>query len=424
MRRSIARSNDAAVLPSLILVWLLVMLAALAQGQAPTGAGAARDVLVQFPMSGEYRVQLLGARSTKRVVESGSTLIKASELRGITTIRIVDITSGKSHLRPAKNLPARWVMKDKDFNRMATVLVQVLAGGKPVGRATVLMKTQAGTATNDFNDSPDGVATFEDVALGPVEVSVRTRQDGEVVQSPVKTFRIDGRDPAPFLKMEIPGQVESEPGQASAESAPPTPVEAAEDQAGLVGRWILAGIFVAGIAYVTWRFLPKYRTQIDAQLAKVGVQIPQDPDPGADDLLDDTTDDPPAPPVSRRQPVEPIFLGEDATVTQGAGAVLSTPPQVVGTLILSNPITRERFDLPPGTHVVSRESGAGLSLVNQPTVSRQHAEIVVDPQGVAVRDLGSTNGTYVNGVKLESATLLRVGDVVQFGEVRLRVEAL
>jgi hypothetical protein len=61
------------------------------------------------------------------------------------------------------------------------------------------------------------------------------------------------------------------------------------------------------------------------------------------------------------------------------------------------------------------ESDIPLSDVN---VSRQHAAFVPDAGGWTVEDLGSTNGTLVNGKKVERASL-KDGDVVEIGATRL-----
>lgn len=55
--------------------------------------------------------------------------------------------------------------------------------------------------------------------------------------------------------------------------------------------------------------------------------------------------------------------------------------------------------------------------VNQ--VSRVHASIVVGPAFVTLKDLGSRNGTFVNGVKVESLVLAN-GDCIKIGECEMR----
>ncbi|MDW8244858.1 MAG: HD domain-containing protein, partial [Thermogemmata sp.] len=67
---------------------------------------------------------------------------------------------------------------------------------------------------------------------------------------------------------------------------------------------------------------------------------------------------------------------------------------------------------------------ASLEIVlEDSSVSRRHAEIHVGPEGWFVRDLESTNGTYVNGVRIGPLEQpLRPRDIVQFGKVALLVE--
>lgn len=54
-------------------------------------------------------------------------------------------------------------------------------------------------------------------------------------------------------------------------------------------------------------------------------------------------------------------------------------------------------------------------------ISKCHARFEVLPDGLQVRDLGSTNGTFVNGLRIDGATRLRELDVVRFGNVDFRV---
>jgi pSer/pThr/pTyr-binding forkhead associated (FHA) protein len=59
------------------------------------------------------------------------------------------------------------------------------------------------------------------------------------------------------------------------------------------------------------------------------------------------------------------------------------------------------------------------------SVSRNHAEIRYTDRGWRLRDLGSTNGTRLNGVRLSAGQWpLRIRDLIQFGEVAIVVEAL
>lgn len=61
--------------------------------------------------------------------------------------------------------------------------------------------------------------------------------------------------------------------------------------------------------------------------------------------------------------------------------------------------------------------------VVDPTISRQHAELRIVPGGLAVKDSGSSNGTFVNGVQITDSVVVP-GDQLTFGKVSFRVELL
>lgn len=80
-----------------------------------------------------------------------------------------------------------------------------------------------------------------------------------------------------------------------------------------------------------------------------------------------------------------------------------------------------RFELTEGRQLtIGRSSGADLQ-VNSPRLSRKHAAIRLDQKGLNVEDLGSANGTFVNGQRVQQA-LLRPGDIVMVGGVAIRVD--
>lgn len=73
-----------------------------------------------------------------------------------------------------------------------------------------------------------------------------------------------------------------------------------------------------------------------------------------------------------------------------------------------------------GALVLTRRTGAGA--MNDPEVSSRHAEVVKTPAGYLIRDLQSTNGTFVNGRSIQEA-ILASGDEVVVGRTVLRWEA-
>jgi DNA-binding winged helix-turn-helix (wHTH) protein len=76
------------------------------------------------------------------------------------------------------------------------------------------------------------------------------------------------------------------------------------------------------------------------------------------------------------------------------------------------------FRLTDGEHIVGREAGVSIRL-DSPRVSRHHARISAQGRTVSVEDLGSKNGTFVRGVRIQNPTLLEPGDDIQIGPTKL-----
>jgi hypothetical protein len=72
--------------------------------------------------------------------------------------------------------------------------------------------------------------------------------------------------------------------------------------------------------------------------------------------------------------------------------------------------------------VVGRDAASGIRLEHDEFVSARHARIEPRPEGALVDDLGSTNGTFVNGTKLKRAQLAKAGDVIKIGATELQVQ--
>jgi pSer/pThr/pTyr-binding forkhead associated (FHA) protein len=73
--------------------------------------------------------------------------------------------------------------------------------------------------------------------------------------------------------------------------------------------------------------------------------------------------------------------------------------------------------------IVGRDAASGIRLEHDEFASARHARIEPRPDGAWVDDLGSTNGTFVNGAKLKRAQLAKVGDVIRIGSTELQVQA-
>lgn len=119
-----------------------------------------------------------------------------------------------------------------------------------------------------------------------------------------------------------------------------------------------------------------------------------------------------------------VQLAVDNSLRSGRFNIVSQLKQAatgpgLGSLVLPS---GERVDLDIATVTVGRLPECTIS-VNDSNISRNHAEVKPGPTAFIVTDLGSTNGTMVNGVKIIGEHHLRDGDIISFGSTHVRFEA-
>ena len=90
----------------------------------------------------------------------------------------------------------------------------------------------------------------------------------------------------------------------------------------------------------------------------------------------------------------------------------------------SGPTPGATFSLEGDQLVIGRDSSSAIA-INDAEISRKHARLNFQGGKYVIEDLGSTNGTFVNGQRLVSAVVLKSGDVISLGEqIVLMYEAL
>ena len=89
---------------------------------------------------------------------------------------------------------------------------------------------------------------------------------------------------------------------------------------------------------------------------------------------------------------------------------------------LSGPYASQSFLLKPGQTEIGRESTKDIALPVDNTVSRDHARIAQEAAAYVIYDTGSTNGTFVNGARIQRHELSN-GDVIQVGSTKFKFEA-
>jgi hypothetical protein len=113
------------------------------------------------------------------------------------------------------------------------------------------------------------------------------------------------------------------------------------------------------------------------------------------------------------QQLRPGRFGVVATLRQAAGGVGA------GSLVLPS---GQRVALGDRPVTIGRMSDCSIPL-NDQNVSRRHAEIKPGRGAYVIADLGSTNGTMVNGIRIGGEQRLSDGDILSFGSTYVRFEA-
>jgi hypothetical protein len=108
------------------------------------------------------------------------------------------------------------------------------------------------------------------------------------------------------------------------------------------------------------------------------------------------------------------------------GGVTTTPPPVhTGRLVVvKSPVLDEGtdFELDSAQMTIGRGRQNDIALPDDEYASARHARFEPRQDGVWIQDLGSTNGTYLNGARLERPRRLTPGDIVRVGETDVRFE--
>lgn len=342
-----------------------------------------------------------------------------------------DRDSNDAAIRTVKEVGDAWHVLPADYTLLGIVTVRLEHEGQRIAVAEVDLDDKAVSQRRLIDPTSKGEAAFFGLPPGQINVSVTYNSGGKSQTTKESFYEPLERSHADIvLEVSIPDEVETVGGAAptSGSSTPafaPAPGAAAAGAPAATGTAapptsksplatgivLLLGFVVIGVGGY---FLLKWLNSNPGELKKLGVQMPEPaavPD-GAQPMA------PVAPP--QPAPVQQILLGDAAPEPLGAmpavsAVALTGHPRLVGD-------GGRVVDLPAGESFVGREDGLAVSLAGESTVSRRHAALQVDGPTVTVTDLGSTNGTFVNGARLQAATILRIGDLVQFGSVRFRFE--
>lgn len=412
----------------IVIGFVFICLSALSFGQS---------VALTFESGGD-RLAWIGPATIegepKNAVKSSRNGIDLPTSEGGDTIYVRDEKTGNLASKKLAELKGSWAVKASDFSQIFQVKIRILSGDKPVAAGAVEISNGKRKVSALLDPSLKGEVSTYGWPAGELTATVKTVVEGKPAD-PVKqvfTLSLNRTDAVPTFNIAVPGKVatvdgssneatESEPEEGTTSEEPKTSGKGEKAEAapsGLQFGNILAyvlGLVAAGAAiYFGLQYYKQNTSSVNAQLTQLGVQIPK-----TDDLANAHANTPlPAAPAP--QPVQKILL-TDAVPDPAPAAPISVPTAATGVLRLVSP---QGDEIPlDGEVLVGREAGLGLSLTTESTVSRQHARISCSGTTVTVTDLGSSNGTYVNGAKISTVVVLKPGDNVQFGQAKFRFEA-
>jgi hypothetical protein len=336
-------------------------------------------------------------------------------LPGSGTLYVWDRSNGNLAAKAVGDAGKLWHVTSKDLSKIGIVSVQVQYQGEPVAAARVSLKDKAREQSQILDRSAEGEADFYAIQPGTIYVTVEYRSGGTAATPVVQQFTLDldRHSPDPLLTVALPNRVETitPVASASAATAPATKAAPARHVNLLGAAFVYLVALAAAVAAAYWLYLwaMKNPDWLAARLKKAGVDIPQ-PQAPVDDTVVVADVEPPKP-----APPSKIILGDAEPIAAPVSTMVSHEPRLVGA-------HGQTVQLAQGEMIVGREAGLGLSLVGESSVSRHHASITRQGSSVSVKDLGSTNGTFVNGRRIDTDVHVSPGDEIQFGAVKFRLE--
>lgn len=336
-------------------------------------------------------------------------------------------------------------LTEASFKFIQTVIVPVQSKGKGVHGVQVTLATadKKYSQTVLLQPSDNGKAIFRNVPLGepvtatvkygayPPEAQTKTLTlDHPAEGYPWSPITVDWADvktlatPAPAASTSAaPSTLKSE-GAPSAGSDSRAPIQPPQTGGGFLSglvSMIVSLAILGGIAYGLYRayiggHLKTAFDRLGIQTGPITATEPAAPNPFT---------------KPERTPIQPITEGT-ADPLAGGGLVGSmaspgyTPvgagPRLVATAGTYAGTIYPIADL--GVEI-GRDPNNAIAMPQDTNVSRRHAVVRMESGQASVMDNGSSNGTYVNGVRIQSQTPhpLRPNDELQIGQTRFRYEA-
>lgn len=330
--------------------------------------------------------------------------LDVSGVDGSARVFAVESDTGNLAWRTLREVEKGWRPQPSDFRHVYRVRVRIEHEGRPVAAAAVTLQDRDRTQNAVLAPADNGLVTFYAVRHGDVRIAARYTTGGITKTTPTLAVRIVARreEATPTFAIAIVDPVETVTAKPAktAENQPAPRPRARDGRGSVLGTiivYLAAAALGLGAILLGLRLLQRNPALLEEKLKKLGVEVAE-------------ADEPVALPPVLAAPQGQIMLPDAEAlpaVASGFG------PRLVGE-------TGESFGIEPGETEVGREASI---VITDSSVSRRHAMLIREGDAVRLRDLGSTNGTFVNGARVEAEVVLNAGDMVQFGTRRYRYES-
>ena len=340
-----------------------------------------------------------------------------ADAAGTVDLAGVALRAGVDYSGFAAAQAAQIALSQNDFQFSQSVQVPIIAHGLGVAEGRVTLRNQdAVVGTYDLQASDNGSARFADVPINtPLKFTVNA--GGKTAEF----TRIIAEDkPNTTQEITLSGAMGNVKTVAAAvAAAPPLAANEAPDGRGNSLLWAALGAGALGIAGIGGYLLIQRRPQPQQTPPVLSQAITQQHPALNASSLNPSSFSPPL----RFPESQPVGARRNGQALPEALPDRAGPSAQL--VAIAGKYSGAAFPLAGSSVVIGRDAGCEVSLPLDTSASRRHAEIHRYNDGLEIKDNASSNGTFVNGVRLpaEAAHALRPGDEIEIGASRFRYES-
>jgi hypothetical protein len=392
-------------------------------------------VVVTLPKAGEYVAWIntkagegavagpVRAEGSKIVLDTGTT-----KNAGDWSLQVED-PDGNAAVQPVpKGDSPRVTLKPEMFDRIATVSVTVTNkdGAAPDFATVTLTDGKGRSQTARLAPDDAGRAVFHNAAAGDGKLTVR---QGDIGNKQTVTVRLPAQRDARVLALtndfQLPDGMKTttaKAGESGASGAAPKEPKVVDTSRSLWG-FLIALVILGVIGWIFYGVLRNKGVTAKSALARAGIQLPDDeamPDEAILAAVPDAVDPNVCPFCGGAKDAN----GACPRCAIGATSAQSAPAGGSGRRLVAigGPLAGGIFPLTAPV-TIGRDPARDIAVPDDAALSRSHATVKPTALGTEIIDQNSSNGTWINGKRVEDRGALQPGDEITVGGSRFRYEA-